>query len=344
MKKEVNKILPNGKPSGLSLNKFKVYQINESKWNSFRGEEIYSIKLFRKKFFEAYPQYELIPDFDVLNFIKNNYKIDIKIWDIINEVIDGLANIIISLYEGSQECIKYNENLFESDWEFWKKCKYIVLDGRIISESLGEEFIELLSVKLKENLVNIKILKLSDFVNVNTASLVGCAYGNNYDKQFVFDFGNTAVKRGVATRNNEKIEVIELDTIYHEDFWGFPDSIESSIYVDNFIFNVILQTISESNEKIEEVINISLCIANNVLNNNIANRGSYRFLRLIDNNYQKHLSKRLSEELKKVVNIHIYNDAEAVGRIFYDFSPNTAIITLGTLLGIAYPPYKKENE
>ena len=104
---------------------------------------------------------------------------------------------------------------------------------------------------------------------------------------------------------------------------------------------VILQTIYEFDKRIEETINISLCIANNVLCNRIADRGGYRFLRLIGNDYQKHLSKRLSEELHKKVNVHIYNDAEAVGRIFFDFSPNTAIITLGTLLGISYPPEKQ---
>ena len=340
MEKEIKKILPDGKPSGLSLNQFKIYRTSNSKWNGVSGEEIYSIKLFRKKFLNIYPQYELNKDFDVLNFVKENYKNDIKIWNIIEEIVDGLANIIISLYEADKECVKYNSNLFESDWEFWKKCKYIVLDGRIILGSLGDEIVKHLSDKLQENLVNIKILKLSDFTEVDTVSLFGCAH-NNYKMQYVFDFGNSAVKRGVAIKNKKNIEIKVLNPIFHEDFWELEDNLETAMYIDKFICNIILETISEINEKTEDIINISLCIANNILNNKIANRGSYRFLRLIADNYKIHLSKKLSEELKKIVNVHIYNDAEAVGRIFTDFSPDTAVITLGTMFGIAYPPRKE---
>lgn len=342
MERKINKILPNGNPSGLSLNQFKIYRTNNSKWNGFIGKDIYSIKLFKNKFFELYPEYEFISNFNILNFIENNYKTDIKIWHMIEELVDGLANIILSIYEGTSECKKLNENLFDADWEFWKKCEYIVLDGKIISKSLGNEFIELLSKKLKQNLCNIKILRLCDFVdaNIDTPSLLGCCCLNKYDKQYVFDFGNTTVKRGMAIRNNEKIKIQELNSIAHEDFWNFSDSIDSAKSIDKFITNSIIKTIYELDNNIDESINISLCLANNILNNKISNRGSYRFLRMLDENYNNYLSKKISGELNRKVNLTIYNDAEAVGNIFYNFSPNTAVITLGTLFGIAYPPKK----
>lgn len=74
MEKEIYKLLPDGNPSGLSLNQFKIYTTTNSKWNNCKGKEIYSLEIFIKKIVQAYPEYENIENFDVLEFIRNNYK------------------------------------------------------------------------------------------------------------------------------------------------------------------------------------------------------------------------------------------------------------------------------
>lgn len=335
MEKEIYKILPDGNPSGLSLNQFEIYTKTNSKWNNCKGKEIYSLEIFIKKIIQAYPEYENIENFDVLEFIRNNYKTEKNIYNIINEFIDGLASLIISLKEGSSECIRKNKNLFKYDWEFWKKCEYIIFDGKLIQNELGECIITLLESKLSK--YHIKIMRISDFTEVDTPSLYGCSCGNYYNKQYVFDFGNTCVKRGILTKENNISILKELEPVYHKNFWDLYDSMENAKYVDEFISKIIFQMITKYHKEGDDNINISLCIANNIINNKIANRGSYRLLRLITDNYQEYLSIKISKKFAIKVNLKIYNDAEAVGRIFSNFSPNTAIITLGTLMGIAYP-------
>lgn len=340
MKKVIYKFLPNGAPSGLSLNQFQVQHRSTTKWTGSIGQDIYSLHALKQKVLDIYPQYHSIPDFDVIGFIRENYSLDQILRDLIEEFVDGFADLIISLCEGTEYCKQCNANLFDSDWAFWKRCKYIVLDGRLLTGTLGRWFCSELSQKLLQRHIDITVLLLSDFTDVKTPSLLGCACGQNRDavKQYVFDFGNSAVKRGCANLENNKISIRQLTPVFHENFEILQDTAKTAEYLDNFILSTILQTVSEFQEDGESFFTINMCIANNILETRIANRGSYRSLRLISDDYLQHLARRLSESLSAPVFVNIYNDAEAVGRIFTEFSPDTAIITLGTHMGIAYPP------
>lgn len=340
MEKQVCKILPDGQPSGLSLNQYQVRLSKATRWNGCLGKDVYSLESMKKKILKIFPQYESVRDFDVFGFLQKGYSSEPELQSIIAETVDGLGDLITSLCEGSTLCKECNENLFDSDWAFWKRCRYIILDGKFLYGEAGNDICSMLSQKLFRNHRSIQVLKLSDFTDVRTPSLLGCAYGHakNNGEQYVFDFGNSAVKRGRARCNQGKILIDERSPIYHDDFWNLEDTMETAKELDDFILDIILQTIAEFQEHLGSSYNIGMCIANNILSNRIADRGSYRFLRMISADYQEHLSKRLSGKLSAPVALHMYNDAEAVGRIFSGFSPDTAIITLGTHMGVAYPP------
>jgi hypothetical protein len=80
-----------------------------------------------------------------------------------------------------------------------------------------------------------------------------------------------------------------------------------------------------------------MSIANYINNGAIyASRGGYGKLAYISDHYESHLSNKVSKELGKSVTIKLYHDTSAMALMFKN-KPNTAVISLGTAFGIAFP-------
>ena len=65
-------------------------------------------------------------------------------------------------------------------------------------------------------------------------------------------------------------------------------------------------------------------------------RGGYGKLSLIAANYQEHLQYKLSKILQRDVTVYLFHDTSAMAFLFKD-EPHTAVISLGTAFGVAFP-------
>ncbi|MGN0404602.1 MAG: hypothetical protein ACI4F1_05225, partial [Bariatricus sp.] len=139
-----------------------------------------------------------------------------------------------------------------------------------------------------------------------------------------------------AVRQGVDYELTELSNRLHRDFSNMPDTIETAEYIHRVITETICETMEEFGED-SHSCEVSICIANNLLDGKIADRGYYRSLRLLADFYGEYLEKELSDLLSREVKVCITNDAQAVANLFGNYSPHAAVVTLGTRMGIAYP-------
>lgn len=349
---ETLKILPHGAKSSMSMNEFTVFGISDinnlDRFNGKKGEEICAKKIVDKLVAKYIPKHYGDMGENCVNWM--NERMGMKdnlfheIVPVLNEIADGLSCIIYSLYTGNEQCKAKNTNLNEYDWEFWKKCKTIILVGTLACGKVGEYLLERINcnlVLLKCNTINIKI-----YQSELTQSLYGCAIMSykNHEGCFLFDFGNSMIKRGFARYKNNGYSICELKSKSSQFFLESLNEHESAIFLHKYICKTIIETIEAFEEyEFGEAYNISICISNNILNGTIANRGRYKCLRLLSIDYRKYLEDELRRILNTSMKVTIINDAEAVAVQFRSYAPYAAVITLGTLMGVSYPRDNNET-
>ena len=333
----VKKILPDGRDSWLSLNEYKLDAADiPAAWNAVKGEDLYSMALIRKLLLAYFPELSAVGDFSPMGFIRRNYG-NPGITALTNRLSEGLAILLSSLIEGSSRSRQLN-HLSDADWEFWAGCKHVILDGGMVKGPAANAFLDHLRACLADRGVSVKADRTLPIDGIRTMSLLGCAVPEPayYNTIYVFDFGNSKIKSGRCLRIGKKLRLEELPGVLHKDFWNMKDNPETARMLHETICETIVNTL-DYYEDFGPEYRIGMCFANNYLRHQVSNRGSYRSLRLLGDDYRSLLQKSLESQTGKRVSLSLYNDAEAVANLYQKWAPDAAVITLGTHLGIAYP-------
>ena len=333
----VKKILPDGRDSWLSLNEYKPDAADiPAAWDAVKGEDLYSMALIRKLLLAYFPELSAVGDFSPMGFIRRNYG-NPGITALTNRLSEGLAILLSSLIEGSSRSRQLN-HLSDADWEFWAGCKHVILDGGMVKGPAANAFLDHLRACLAHRGVSVKADRTLPIDGIRTMSLLGCAVPEPayYNTIYVFDFGNSKIKSGRCLRIGKKLRLEELPGVLHKDFWNMKDDPETARMLHETICETIVNTL-DYYEDFGPEYRIGMCFANNYLRHQVSNRGSYRSLRLLGNDYRSLLQKSLESQTGKRVSLSLYNDAEAVANLYQKWVPDAAVITLGTHLGIAYP-------
>ena len=333
----VKKILPDGRDSWLSLNEYKPDAADiPAAWDAVKGEDLYSMALIRKLLLAYFPELSAVGDFSPMGFIRRNYG-NPGITALTNRLSEGLAILLSSLIEGSSRSRQLN-HLSDADWEFWAGCKHVILDGGMVKGPAANAFLDHLRACLADRGVSVKADRTLPIDGIRTMSLLGCAVPEPayYNTIYVFDFGNSKIKSGRCLRIGKKLRLEELPGVLHKDFWNMKDDPETARMLHETICETIVNTL-DYYEDFGPEYRIGMCFANNYLRHQVSNRGSYRSLRLLGNDYRSLLQKSLESQTGKRVSLSLYNDAEAVANLYQKWAPDAAVITLGTHLGIAYP-------
>ena len=333
----VKKILPDGRDSWLSLNEYKPDAADiPAAWNAVKGEDLYSMALIRKLLLAYFPELSAVGDFSPMGFIRRNYG-NPGITALTNRLSEGLAILLSSLIEGSSRSRQLN-HLSDADWEFWAGCKHVILDGGMVKGPAANAFLDHLRACLADKGVSVKADRTLPIDGIRTMSLLGCAVPEPayYNTIYVFDFGNSKIKSGRCLRIGKKLRLEELPGVLHKEFWNMKDNPETARMLHETICETIVNTL-DYYEDFGPEYRIGMCFANNYLRHQVSNRGSYRSLRLLGDDYRSLLQKSLESQTGKRVSLSLYNDAEAVANLYQKWAPDAAVITLGTHLGIAYP-------
>ncbi len=340
------KRLPNGAQSNLSMNSFLITGVDKedslSEWNGKRGADVYSGSQIDALLSEISSK----PSGNVMDFINNMLKQDSaaaqRILLSLSHIAGGLSCIFYLLSTNNPICRQAN-HLNEHDCEFWSAAKRVFLVGHLMEGQSGAYIESEINRHLER--LGIRNLTVSRFENLVTPSLIGCANSvSPANPVFVFDFGASAAKRGIAHRFDKGYQIKELPQWMTPQIKNAVQCKGDAEQLHQYILDVIVSTVeTQVLQQPVQHISVSMCIANNILDGEISDRGFFAPLRKLAPFYVCYLKSNLEQCNHCPVMLSIQNDAEAVAQLFADYAPNAATITLGTSMGIAYPKAKENS-
>ncbi len=266
-----------------------------------------------------------------LDSIKN------KATEIAKEFGNKLAKVLTTLFDPSELSIKNRHNWTDEHWNFWKTIKNIYLVGGLTSPILTQIFYECVKDNFnKQGITDIRITFIEGSANLGTKGLASIVENGDY---LLFDFGQTNIKRARHLKKNGKVVIDTILPSISSDYLFYKTKNQDEVKkvakkLDDYIINTIKDTYKQVAFTGNEVY---LSIANYVYDGEIyLARGGYGKLAYIAPNYEKYISKRLSNIFKKDIIVKLFHDTSAMALMFRN-EPNTAVISLGTAFGIAFP-------
>jgi hypothetical protein len=271
------------------------------------------------------------------NLLKSDLdSVKAKATEIAIEYGNRLARVLLTLYSPSKLSKSNRINWTSEHWSFWRNIKNIYLVGGLTSPILTKIFYDRVTSILKENDIDdLCITFIEGSSNLGTRGMSQLIENGDY---LLFDFGQTNIKRARHFKVDGKIVIDTVLPMVESKFLFYKKKNEEEIkeiahQLDDYIVNTILDTYKQVAFNSE---NIYLSIANYVFNGKIYSaRGGYGKLAYVADNYEIHLSNRLSKILNKKINVKLFHDTSAMALMFSN-KKNTAVISLGTAFGIAF--------
>ncbi len=248
-----------------------------------------------------------------------------------------LAALIITLKKPSKLAIKNRPEWGKEHWDFWNKIENIYFVGGLTSPILINIFYnEISKALLENNITNLNVRFIEGSLNLGTKGLTNLT---NNGEHLLFDFGQTNIKRRYIVKKNNEIvidsilPIIKSQFLFHKNK-SQTELIETAIKLDQFIISTIIDTVNTVNFKGNNII---IAIANYLIDGKIyEKRGGYAKLALLNNNYESHLNQELSKLLKREIYVKLVHDTSAMALNFNKVK-RTAVVSLGTAFGIAFP-------
>lgn len=249
---------------------------------------------------------------------------------------DRLAKILSTLFNPSELSIKNRLNWTPAHWDFWKTIRHIYLVGGLTSPILTKVFLERIQVEFKNQQIDdVTITFVHGSQNMGTRGLSTLVEDGEY---LLFDFGQTNIKRSHHIKQEGKpvldvtLEPLKSKYLFYKTVKD-SEIKQTANLLDDYIVDMIEQTASEVYFTGHHIY---IALANYVSKGSIFSaRGGYGKLAVIAENYQEHLEQRLRKRLNKDIHLSLFHDTSAMA-LLYD-SPNTAVISLGTAFGVAFP-------
>ena len=254
----------------------------------------------------------------------------------------NLGHILLVLKRGDEINQKARKDWNHKHWAYWKEVEKIIFTGGLCNGNLGKRFkyyIEEVFAEADTAKYKIRIAKKPSLV-----SIIGAA--RHTPKQcntaLVFDFGQTLIKRSVAKYQEENLkEIYQLSSMEsrHVKKWRFENKAEEKIKAEklkDYIISVIEKTWNEvESQGFKPCSTIAISIADNLVNGKFTG-GGYGKLRLIKEDVQQLISKKISDIVGRKIELLFIHDGTAAADAFAGVK-DSAMITLGTAIGIGFP-------
>lgn len=286
------------------------------------------------------------------DFLKNNLPLEDNLLiaqSIAEKMGRHLAWIILALKEGLEENKKERPDWTDEHWNFWKSINKVYIAGGMTVGTLGlhiknycNKFLN--DAGISRDMIEVVFCPLHlPILGLVRQSLNHCTSG------IIFDFGHTKIKRAFF---EEKSNTILLSTMQNLnashvsfDFGSIDEEKKDAIKLHGHIIKTILDVIALVKDKNLVFGNNFYCaIANYICKGKIANRAGYGKLRLLSDNYEAYLSNEISKVLKEDISVHFIHDGTASGMALeVKDGENPAVLTLGTGIGVGFPPSIREK-
>jgi hypothetical protein len=260
----------------------------------------------------------------------------------------NLGHILLALHRGDRANREARPDWTAADWDRWARIKRVWLGGGMVSDPLGQlilhharDFLvasgqgDFLRVELSPYQGDVALLGAARYLPPSTRHSV------------CLDLGQTLVKRacltvtaGTITRARHYPSLApEWDELGDT---GVPDAACGQQVLD-FVVDTIVQTLHESEKDgLDAGEDMMLSVAAYVRGGRPLGTGPYAQMGTLAADTQGLLADAVARRIGKTVRAHLIHDGTAAAAL-YAGVPQAAVITVGTALGIGFPPINDEG-
>jgi hypothetical protein len=228
--------------------------------------------------------------------------------------------------------------------DHWRKVQRVHLGGGIMRGALGRHMSDsCLEVLAREAIADPTVALAA---SPHLLPLLGAAYSAEPEdaaSALVFDFGNSNVKHGIA--HYEWGTVTRLAVRGQVRTQGLPDEIAGTSHpadarrIADFMAGVIAsdwrEAVAAGEAPSAHIVASIACYLRD--GRPLDYDAGYASLRLLSDNAAAYLSQAVSERVGREVRVTLSHDGTTAARV-YAGQPHTAVIMLGTWLGVGFAP------
>lgn len=252
-----------------------------------------------------------------------------------------LGCLLLMLKRGDPINRQARDDWDDSYWIHWATIQHVIIGGGLNRDVLGHRIALHAQAFLQQH--GFPDMTVDRAGNAEVLPLIGAARSVpvGFTSARIFDFGQTNIKRAFAVYQHESLAALhllpsmpsncELDT---HDPYAAGDEVQAAYRAD-LMCRVITDTARKY--RTSSPLTIMCSLASYVQNGQPADRGCYGVLSLLSDNVEQYFANRLSADLKRPVTFHLMHDGTAAAAA-YAGAEHAAVITMGTALGIGFPP------
>jgi len=297
---------------------------------AWRGKTAYQLigrENLVRRINEAFPELASLPDsIPAFNnqYLAQNHPAALAIAD---DMGIALGCLLLTLKIGKQPNRAVRPEWDDSYWTHWGSIKRVIFGGGLMAGLLGK----LMLTKAADMLDGLISLSIADYPT--SLPLIGAARlaVDTHNSVWVFDFGGTNVKRGHPLYARDVLTHLEqLPSLSVPPF-------DQAAAVFAFMAQTIAASIS-SQEQLPQPQKLYISVANYAQGCHFAADNPYGRLNSLSANLCDLLSEAVSEQLGYPITVASFvHDGTAAATAYAGLS-NAAVITIGTALGMGFPP------
>lgn len=241
----------------------------------------------------------------------------------------NMGYVLLTLKRGDTLNREAREEWDFDDWARWERINRVILGGGIVSGNLGQRMI----VSIREVMRDYPDYVVEISPHGADLPLVGAAQTipPEITNSVVLDFGGTMIKRAQVNQGR----MVHLPSIPVDWSW-VQDKNTPTLAEANRLIDEIAAIIAETWQPGADFIPVSIAAYVEDGQPMLAQRGIYMHMAYAADNVQDELGKRVSVLVESSVKIKLLHDGTAAA-MAYAGAKDTAVITLGTALGIGFP-------
>lgn len=253
----------------------------------------------------------------------------------------NIAYLLLTLKRGDLVNRQARPDWDESYWEYWANIKQVWLGGGLLSGELGRHLLQYIQQVFSD--AQTEGYKVNIDPHGASLPMVGAS---RYAPRgalgaLILDFGSSSVKRACAVYQDDTVmNLLRLPSIPAPRDPG-ADEEASAVDVFDTMIGIFLASwrylIVQHGVTPARVILAS--IASYIDCGQIADRqgGKYTLLRQMTDNAERTFTSVLSAQLHAPIEVVLLHDGTAAAAAYAD-EPDAAVVTIGTALGVGFPP------
>lgn len=259
----------------------------------------------------------------------------------------NLGYLLLTLRRGDAVNREARPEWDDSYWQHWASVAHVWLAGGVVSGRLGAKMLpHTLAVFREAGIVDFSI-ELSPYgVSLPLVGLARAVPAAGIRSALVLDFGGTMIKRGYAVydRFGEVVRLRRmpaLPTGWDAISRDFPQPDAAASALRERVLSVMAASWSDMwllGTAPSGVIRTAFAVYMRGGQPLMAQRGVYMTLCHLTDNLQRDLTTRLHATLGERINLALFHDGTAAALAHAGSIFTTAVVTVGTALGVGFPP------